>query len=124
MAQGVMLLLGAGNLDQLLMLLAKDAALTPEAHIMGDTAVCKRVDEELRSWWPSASPAISPIFLAFAAFLSLSASLQGVPLSLLTTFKKPSWSTNTMKHCPLHDGCTRLAACKFDNGMDCPQHFL
>ena len=72
-----MLLLGAGSLDGLLELMAREAPLTPQAHLLGDPAVCQRVDEELQAWWPSARPSMGPLFLAFAASLSLTASLQG-----------------------------------------------
>ncbi|KAK9842702.1 hypothetical protein WJX74_000856 [Apatococcus lobatus] len=74
---GVILLLGAGSLDVLLELMTREASFTAEVHLLGDPAVCQRVDEELQSWWPSANSSTGPLFLAFAAALSLSASLQG-----------------------------------------------
>lgn len=72
-----MLLLGAGNLDGLLELVSTQAPMTGQAHLLGDSGVCQKVDEELQSWWTSASPSTGPLFLAFAVALSLSASLQG-----------------------------------------------
>ena len=75
--QGVLLLLSAGNLDQLLVLLTEDKPMTPDAHLLGKQATCQRIDEELQSWIGAAAPSASPLLLAFAAFLSLAAMLPG-----------------------------------------------
>ncbi len=73
-----MLLLGAGSLDQLLLLLTEDKPLTADVHLLGNPATCQRVDEELQAWLANATPSLSPLLLAFAAFLSLGATLPGI----------------------------------------------